>query len=74
MEKTIFTISIIRDTTTVLDTLNRVYKPRIRKVKTGYRLRVQPDKTRACMQLLNSLQTDGFIFIRNVKPTRGNYV
>lgn len=44
MEPTI-TISILRDTTTVLDTLKRVYNARIRPIKTGYRLRVTQDKT-----------------------------
>ncbi|MCB1159718.1 MAG: hypothetical protein KDK45_19620 [Leptospiraceae bacterium] len=63
MEKTIFNISIIRDTTTVLDTLKRVYNPRIRRTKTGYRLRVQPDKTSPFMSLLSRLESDGFIRI-----------
>lgn len=63
MEKTIFNISIIRDTTTVLDTLKRVYNPRIRKVKHGYRLRVTQDKTGPFQALLSNLETSGFIRI-----------
>ena len=71
MEPTI-NISIIRDTNTVLDTLRRVYNARIRKVKTGYRLRVTQDKTGPFKALLTSLESDGFInIIRNRKRRYG---
>ncbi|MCB1155901.1 MAG: hypothetical protein KDK45_00250 [Leptospiraceae bacterium] len=61
-----YTIVFLRDTPTVKDTLKRVYNARIRKTKTGYRLRVQPAQNNAFRVLLSKLESDSFIrIVRN---------